>query len=185
MEEIWKAVPNYEGMYEVSSKGRVRSIDRILQTARGLIYKKGNVMHPNVNNSGYYYVCLCGKQKHWYAKVHRLVAMAFIPNPNNFPEVNHKDGNKLNCSVENLEWCTHSDNHKHSYKMGLSKLSIAQKAKQKRLLQLDPVTEEVIKVWESVSDANMYFYGKKYNSSIYRCIHGEYHTASGFKWKYA
>lgn len=186
MEEIWKDVPEYEGLYQVSTKGRVRSLDRTYQTKRSVSYhNKGRILSPNINNSGYLYLCLCNGKKHWYAKVHRLVALAFIPNPNNLPEVNHKDGNKLNCCVDNLEWCNHSSNHKHSYKMRLSKVEIAQKAKRKKVLQIDPVTEDVVKEWDSIAEASKHFYNTPRSTSIYRCIHGEYKTASGYKWRYS
>ena len=184
MEEIWRDIPQYEGMYQVSSKGRVRSLDRTLLTANGEHKMKGRVLSPNVNNSGYYYVTLSKDRRHWCAKVHRLVATAFIPNPDNLPEVNHRDGNKLNCCIENLEWCNHSDNHKHSFRMGLSKVGVAQKAKRKSVLQIDAVTGEVVREWDSIADANRHFYGNPRNTSIYRCIHGEYKTASGWKWRY-
>ena len=142
-------------------------------------------MKPNINNSGYYYLALTRAKKHWYAKVHRLVAMAFIPNPNNLPEVNHRDGNKLNCCVENLEWCSHSDNHKHSYKMGLSKVKVAQKARCRKVSQIDPVTEEVVKDWDSIIEAERHFNKTNPNpTNISACVNGYHNIAYGYKWRY-
>jgi len=186
MEEIWKDVPQYEGMYQVSTKGRVRSLDRTYPTKKSkAFHKKGKVMSPNINNSGYYYLCLCNGKKHWYAKLHRIVAATFIPNPDNLPEVNHINGNKLDNSVENLEWCNHSDNHKHSYRIGLSKIEIAQRAKRKKVVQIDPITGVVIKEWSSVIEAERFF--NKTNprpTNICRCVNGYNKIAYGYKWRY-
>lgn len=105
--EIWKPIANYEGLYEVSNEGNVRSLN----------YRhtgKVQVLKLSVNRYGYLQVNLHskeGKQKTY--KVHRLVAQAFIPNPNNLPEVNHKDENKTNNCVENLEWCDRKYNNNY------------------------------------------------------------------------
>lgn len=98
--EEWKDVPNYEGLYQVSNLGRIKS----LRDKNGKAREK--ILKLKLSKFGYYQICLCknGKQK-WYF-VHRLVALAFIPNPNNLPQINHIDENKTNNYVENLEWCT-------------------------------------------------------------------------------
>lgn len=103
MSEIWKDVEGYEGKYQVSNWGRVRN-------------KKGEIIKPYLNHKGYEKVSLSNginsrTNKH---RVHRLVAQAFIPNPENYPQVNHKDGNKHNNSVSNLEWCTNLQNAQHA-----------------------------------------------------------------------
>ena len=106
-EEIWRPIVGYEGLYEVSSYGRVRSLDRYDNKNH---FRKGLIMKQNNDGRGYMSVILClnGKIKKYL--VHRLVAQAFIPNPDNLPEVNHKDENPENNSVTNLEWCDHSYN---------------------------------------------------------------------------
>ena len=103
-----KDVCGYEGLYKVDENGNVFSVrnNKLLK----------RMMFP----SGYEYVHLCnGKGKTKLFRVHRLVAETFIPNPNNLPEVNHKDGDKLNNNVKNLEWCTNLENMRHSIETGL------------------------------------------------------------------
>lgn len=107
MKEIWKDVKGYEGLYQVSNLGKVKS----------LIYKKSKIRVPVLNNRGYYHMGLKGGAK---KLIHRLVAETFIPNPNNLPCINHKDGDKTNNIVENLEWCTQEQNVQHSYNNNLS-----------------------------------------------------------------
>ena len=119
--EIWKSIKGYEGLYEVSNLGNVRSVDRTVNTAlnHGTRIVKGKIIKPILTNKGYFQVCLSKECKLKYASIHRLVAEAFIDNPENLPVVNHKDGNKLNNRVDNLEWCTYQYNHWHARENGL------------------------------------------------------------------
>lgn len=98
MEEIWKEVVGFEGSYKVSNLGRVFSYKKVS--------RKEHFMKPCNDGNGYMIVCLRKQGKKYIKKVHRLVAEAFIPNPQNLPQVNHKDENKANNCVENLEWCS-------------------------------------------------------------------------------
>ena len=116
--EIWKAIPGYEGYYEVSNFGNVHSLDRTIEYIgrnQSSEYKvirnfKGKPIKKQIDAYGYYTVGLNkGKGVKRY-KLHQLVAQAFIPNPNNLIQINHKDENKLNNTVDNLEWCTPSYN---------------------------------------------------------------------------
>ena len=119
MEEIWKDIENYEGLYQVSNFGKVRSVEREIVYSDGRVYKyKSSIIKPSYNKrTGYYSTCLRKNGKPKTFRLNRLVAQAFLPNPNNLPSVNHKDENKLNNSVwvnedgsidfekSNLEWC--------------------------------------------------------------------------------
>lgn len=105
--EIWKDIAGYEKMYQVSNLGRVRSLDRYSWNGYKYWLQKGKILKPCQQKSGYLNVDLSnGHSKSHKDRVHRLVAQAFISNPNNYPQVNHKDEDKSNNKVENLEWCT-------------------------------------------------------------------------------
>lgn len=102
MKEIWKDIPNYEGEYQVSNLGRVKSF----RASSKYGSQKEYILNPTSKENGYCNVTLYGKYGRHKYLVHRLVAEAFIPNPNNLPQVNHKDENPLNNAASNLEWCT-------------------------------------------------------------------------------
>lgn len=119
--EIWKDIREYEGLYQISNLGRVKSVNRKVECGVRVITIKEKIRKLNPNGNGYLNLLLHKEGVKKAHRVHRLVAEAFLPNPFNLPEVNHKDGNKLNNSVDNLEWCTKSHNEIHARKMGLKK----------------------------------------------------------------
>jgi hypothetical protein len=110
--EIWKSIKGYEGIYEISNYGRVSSLPR-------KYLPKGKILDYGVNNIGYPRVNLCKNGKVKPYLVHRIIAKAFIPNPNNKPQINHINGIKTDNRLENLEWTTQSENVIHAYKIGL------------------------------------------------------------------
>lgn len=110
--EIWKDIKGYEGFYQVSNLGRVKSLERDVYYPNGTIIRhiEEKILVPSLDGGGYPFVQLHKNRKMKTMKVHRLVAMAFIPNPENKPQINHKDEVKNNNAVENLEWCDASFN---------------------------------------------------------------------------
>lgn len=118
--EIWKPVSGMENYYEVSNKGRLRSLDRYVETLNGQTrFYRGVVMTFNYPKGKYICVKMSAPGVKVYTRLHRLVAEHFIHNPLNKPEVNHKDGNKSNNNVDNLEWVTQLENKKHASIAGL------------------------------------------------------------------
>lgn len=113
MNEIWRDVVGYEGLYQVSNIGRVKSLPR-----NGTI-KEERILKPRITKNGYLYVHLRNGSISKYVKVHKMVAVAFIPNPENKPQINHINGIKTDNRVDNLEWNTASENMLHAIKLGL------------------------------------------------------------------
>lgn len=126
MEEIWKDIPGFEDKFQASNYCRVRSKSRFI---RNNYFYKGKILNPTVNAQGYLWFSI-GSSKH--LRVHRAIALAFIPNPNNYPFVNHIDGNKLNNEISNLEWCTNQMNCEHAYAVGLNFKHLKDSAKLKK-----------------------------------------------------
>ena len=115
MNEIWKEIPGYEGYFEVSNFGNFRSLDRIIKYKNNGFRKyPGKMLKVEQMQDGYQRIVLMKDAIKKRYMCHRLVALAFIDNPNNLPQVNHKDGIKNNNHVDNLEWCTQSQNERHS-----------------------------------------------------------------------
>lgn len=117
MQEIWRPIPGYEGLYEVSNTGQVRALDRVVRSRWGTEKPiKGGLKAFAKNSQGYksVHLHLNGKMASFY--VHRLVASVYLQNPNSLPQVNHLDGDKENNSAANLEWCTGSSNCTHAVK---------------------------------------------------------------------
>lgn len=194
LKEIWKAVEGYEGLFEVSNLGRIRSLDRVIihSDGRKRLFK-GQIIKQAAHTNGYYFIYLCTNRSRKYTSVHRLVAETFLPNPNNLPEVNHKDENKANNCVfvnkdgsvdlnkSNLEWCTHSYNMRY----GTGSKRSAEKRKillLKPVLQIDKNTNEIIDEYPSIKEA-----ARRLNidqGNISKCCKDKRKTAYGYKWQY-
>lgn len=119
--EQWKDITDYEGMYQVSDQGKVRGLNRTAIRGNKIIRVKGMQLAERPNDKGYLTVSLCKKGVRQNYYIHRLVAISFIPNPDHLPEVNHKNGNKKDNRVTELEWATTSANIQHAHDTGLNK----------------------------------------------------------------
>ena len=168
MEEIWKDIIGYEGIYQISSFGRVRSSYKRGGSKRYYISNDFVLLKNVIRNNGYCFVTLrkngCVKQ----CSVHRLVCNAFIPNPLNNEDINHKDGDKLNNCVTNLEWCTRQYNIKHSFEKGLHVISEKQRKNAMRPVEIVFPNGEIKKI-ESVKEAAKII-GYVYYNSLYKAI---------------
>ena len=148
MKEIWKDIKGYEGLYQVSNLGRVRSFDKWVKYHYGVRLVKGKILSEYNPPNTYKTVILCdANSKKKTHRPHRLVAEAFIPNPNNLPQVNHKDEDKTNNRVDNLEWCTNKYNNNYGSKPKKQSRCRGVKVKQ---LDLDG---NLIKTWGSFAQA--------------------------------
>lgn len=178
--EIWKPIVGYDG-YEVSNLGRVRSLDRIDSRNH---FIKGKIISLNKRKGEYLSFSLCKNGKVKAVNVHRIVAQAFIPNPNNYSIVNHKDENPLNNCVDNLEWCT----HKHNMNWGNINIKRAESLGYGKnnpfsipILQFDK-NGNFIKEWASTMDVQRELHIN--HSNIIKCCKSKLKTTGGFIWKY-
>ena len=171
MNEIWKSVPNYDGIYEVSNFGNIRNVS-VMGAYRNLVLVR--------DKDGYAIVTLCKNNKQSSKRVHRLVALAFIENPLNKPQVNHKDEDRWNNCVWNLEWVTSRENNNYgsrNIRLAKSKLNTNCKA----ILQCD-LNGNPIKKWVSISEVERQLGFD--HSALLRCCKGRYKSSYGFVWKY-
>jgi len=172
--EIWKDIKGYEGLYQVSNIGRVKSLERTVPRKNGSkLPIKERILKPKANRDGYLTVVLCkgsGKRKGFL--VHRLVCEAFHKNPKNKPCVNHIDENKTNNTAGNLEWCTYSENNKHGTRTARTCKSVG---------QYTP-NGELVKIWQSTREVERQLGFS--NNHIGDVARGERKTAYGYVWKY-
>jgi len=186
MEEIWKDIAGYEGKYQVSNLGRVRSLPRthdIIREKNGsfVYHRKGKMLAPRIDRYGYQHVNLYDNEQHMKRHpVHRLVAKAFIPNPEHLPTVNHKDENKQNNRADNLEWMSISENN--NYGTRGQRIGMANARKRKAVVQLNMDGREVNR-FVSLNEASR-LTGISLGS-IGKCANGENHSAGGYRWRFA
>ena len=185
MKELWKPFPGYESTHMISSLGRVRSLDRYVNCARGESGKRlarGKLLRTTPGSVGYPKVQLTNRGK--TIAVHRAVATAFIPNPYSLPQVNHMDGVKTNCVAENLEWVTGSQNMLHCHANGLQRMNPqigADHPSARSVIAFNTLGEEVGR-WGSVSDCARDM-GIRRNS-IFRVLWGKRNWYHGMKFIY-
>lgn len=197
--EIWKPVVGYEGLYEVSNLGKVKSLGNTLKCSRFRGIE--TIMRQEVTELGYCRVALRKDRKYKHWSVHRLVAIAFLPNPDNLPVVNHKDENPKNNRVDNLEWCTHQYNINygtarqrsaetfkksnvgkcHYYKSLATKNRLKVGSYEKPVHQIDLVTGEIIQTFRCIREAERIF-STKHISAV---VNGRRNKAKGYFWKLA
>ncbi len=184
MEEIWKDIEDYEGYYQISNLGNVKSLD---YRRRG--YSKN--LTPKINNRGYAWVELAVNGLKQYFLIHRLVATAFIVNPNKYPIVNHIDENPLNNIVDNLEWCTSSYNalysrERHDYESKIVRIGNRKTSTHRRRCEsINQYTLDglLIRKWEDSLQIRNNMNANQ--TSILECCEGKRKTAYGFKWEFA
>lgn len=172
MSEFWKEIKGYKGFYEISNKGNVRN------------FKTKYILKQFTNNKGYNYVHLSVNYKRKAISVHRLVAQAFVDNPDNKQQVNHINGIKTDNRVENLEWVTCSENIIHSYKIGKQRMGwdreLINKNAKSHYKKVKAI--EIDRVFDSITKAS-----QELNiclSSISNCLHKRIQTAGGYHWEF-
>lgn len=182
MEEIWKDVKGYEGLYQVSNFGRVKRLPYSItsRTPKGYVIKrfKGGLLKTSIMANGYRRVTLYKDLNVKYIHVHRLVAEAFLPNPNNYPCVNHKDEVKTNNNVNNLEWCSYRYNN--CYGTVKSRFAEAYSKNHSRAVEMLSLFVEKIKEFPSIREAAIFVGGTA--TSICRAITRTRKTAYGYIW---
>lgn len=188
MEEVWKDIKDYEGLYQVSNWGRIKSCARYKKNHNKLQFIDEKIKSTRRSNSGYLNIDLYKNNIGKTFKVHRLVAEAFIENENNKPTVNHIDGDKLNNNVNNLEWATYKEQNEHFYKYLYNAKNGNKESINNAIKAMIKVTSKKVKCLNN---------GKIYNSAseaarqigvspslIMRCCRGESKTAKGYNWIY-
>ena len=178
MKEEWRDIDGVDGIYQVSNLGRVRTKDRVVTVVRQVRYK-GHILNQHLDKDGYKQVHIYGKVR----KVHRLVAGEFIENISNSPQINHRDMDKSNNHVDNLEWCTNAENVRHSYwnnpDRGRGGTKYGKNPKSRAVCQLKG--KEVIRIYDSISRTREQGFNP---DSVSRSVRNG-KPYNGFTWIYA
>ena len=194
MEEIWKDIPGYEGLYQASTCGNIKSLERTVKIGDNERIVKERLLVLQLDSHGYYRIRLSNKCKTKKFMVHRLIAMTFIPNPNNYRCINHKDEVRTNNFVfvnedgsvdyekSNLEWCTHKYNSNYgTIKERLREKHLNHPAKSKCVEQLDKDGNHIA-FFPSVHEAERALNIK--GNDVHQTCVGRRKTAKGFIWRY-
>ena len=176
--ELWKDIKDFEGLYQISNLGNIKSLPKKHNLKNGHSYiQKEQILKPFKNNKGYLQIALVKNGKHYKRQVHNLVATTFIENPNNYIEINHKDENPSNNCVDNLEWCSHIYNSNYGNRN--KKIS---KALEKKINQYD-LNGNFIKTWNSQLEIQKEL--KIPQANISAVIRGIYKQTHGYRWEVA
>lgn len=171
--DIWKPIEGFPN-YIVSNKGRVMSVNHRVRSRHKTRVQKGVLLNPNISNEGYCFVTLWSNNRPTRFRVHRLVAKAFLPNSDNLPQVNHRNYNRSDNRVENLEWCTAEYNMKYSNVLGCSNRACSKKV-------MGIKGDEVV-IFSSLSEAERVTGVSHQNISA--CCNGSRISAGNYMWNY-
>lgn len=189
-DEIWKPIEGFEGFYEISNKGNIKSLNRVVKRGNQTMVVKGRVLHQYPNGNGYMRVQLYkDKRERKKSFIHRLVAKAFVPNPHGYDVVNHLDNNPQNNNATNLEWTTLQGNMEYARLQG--RMACSEERRQKIIIankgKYKPVIGENIKTGEKIYFDHLNKV-KEYGFSpgeVCNCCKGKRYSTRGYKFKYA
>lgn len=179
--EVWEDVKDFEGTYQISNLGKVKSLARIIEYHNGFNRRvKERILYIYYPDGGYPMVLLHTQSKKRRATVHRLLAEAFIPNPENKPQINHKNGNKHDFRIENLEWATAKENSAHALTNGLHK-PIPPFREKVGVIQLKD--GKVVRIFPTTHDVAKAGFDRR---AVYQCIRGQQRRKShkGYQWAF-
>lgn len=177
--EIWRPIERLQNIYEVSNQGRIRSVNRTEEMRNGIRrLREGRTLSQKTARNGYksVHISINGKSKDYLT--HRLVALAFVPNPSNLPCINHKDNNRANNHADNLEWCTYL--HNNTYQGCRDRAVLSRGCRKVKKFSLNGVFIDEYRSCHAASKAN----GLS-NGNLYATLHNKQKTCGGFIWKYS